>query len=686
MTVHRLPSILRIGYRRFQSISNSTQFLAVSEEIRHAIASKQPVVALESTLLTHGLPPDRALSVGRAVESVVRENGAIPATIAVFDRKIRVGLQPSEFERLIEASAQGHANKAALRDLPFALNCHNAKRVYGTTVSATSFAANLAGIRVFATGGTGGVHRGGEKSMDISSDLMTLGTIPVAVVSAGVKSILDIPRTLEVLESKGVCVACVGTNEFPAFFTRSSGVHSPGRVDSPEEAAQLLATSFAIRPSAGVLLAVPVPEEFQAAGEAVSEAIEVSLKQAKLAGISGASVTPFMLERVRQLTGDYSLEANIALVMNNAKFAAQTTFNLSKLNKTTVALQKSAETPQVAVVGGSNMDTVIKMQSSNIKTTKDIYPPASYAGSLEVVGGGGVGRNVVEAIGRLSVSHVFLTAVSADSAGQTLMDSCPLITWRPAPNLPAGTRTANYIGVLNANGELLFGVADMDIHKKVTASFVESELGELKSLKVICSDGNIEICTLKAIVRAANKSSIPFWYEPTDLHKSTKIVDAVTLGEPVAVISPNLSELKAIYYKVTGKTLPMDPNSRKSLVECAASIRRDLSGLSENWLVKMGRDGVIMVNQETACHFTSPVVDQSSIVSVSGAGDSCAGTVLYLHYLKNWSWKKAVLGGLRAVELSLASKSPIPETLNAELFENDSELHSWAEKIVIDDL
>ncbi|VDD81111.1 unnamed protein product [Mesocestoides corti] len=661
-------------------------FTRVSEEVRSALSADRPVVALESTILTHGLPPDRAFTLGIDVEAVVRRHGAIPATIAIFDGKVHIGLSKCELERLIDSSSRGNTKKAAIRDLPFALNCPDHSRVFGTTVSATSFAAHLVGIQIFATGGTGGVHRDGENTMDVSSDLLALATIPVAVVSAGVKSILDIPRTLEVLESKGVTVASVGTDEFPAFFTRSSGVKSPGRVDSPGEAARLFATSLNIRPSVGMLFAVPIPEDMQAVGETTAKAIEEALIEAEGANITGASVTPFLLERVRQITGDASLEANIQLVLNNAKFAAQMAGQLSKLRSNPCKVNFLLKKPEIVIVGGSNVDMSIKLLPEKLKSTKDIYPPASYPGTVEVLGGGGVGRNVAEAVGRLSKSHLFLTAIKDDSAGKNLLVNHPFIAWRTAPNLPASSKTARYIGVLNHTGELLFGVADMDIHKQLTPAFVESELQKAASpnLKVICSDGNVDVKTLKSLIKIAKTSSVPFWFEPTDLHKCTKIVEAVTFGEPIDAISPNLTELQAIYERLVGKNLDVNLTSRESLAECISNIRRKLSSLAANWFVKLGRHGVIFVNETEACHFTSPVVDQTLIKSVSGAGDSCVGAILYLRYLKNWPWTRAVFGGLRAAELSLSCMKPVSETLCAQIFEDEDDLKTWSKKIKTD--
>ena len=681
-----MPSQRLLMHSMFTATTKTAakQFICVSEEVQEALQNRQPVVALESTILTHGLPADRALHFATTVEEAVRSNGAVPATIAVLDSHFRVGLTHSDFDRLVDAASCGNARKAAIRDLPFALTCPDRRVVFGTTVSATSFIAYLSGISVFATGGIGGVHRGAEVTMDISSDLLALASIPVAVVSAGVKSILDVPKTLEVLESMGVTIASVGTDKFPAFFTRDSGVDSPGRVDSPEEAARLFATSLAIRPSVGMLLAVPIPENMEAVGDAILKAVRVAHEEAEKANINGAAVTPFMLERVRQLTDDASLEANVHLVLNNAKFAAQTAVKLSALINT--PRSTSSKKPQIIVIGGSNVDISVKLKKEELKTTKDIHPPASYEGTVEMVGGGGVGRNVAEAVGRLSSSHLFLTAISNDAEGQSLLNRYPFISWKTAPLADTLHQTAKYVGILNSTGELLFGIADMDIHKQITPAFIESVFQEtaLSQVKVICSDGNVDVDTLKKLINFAKSKKVPFWYEPTDLHKCIKIVDAIETGSPIDVISPNMGELKAIYQKTTGTEMQVDSTFHKSLVDCICKLRRNMRDVAKSWVVKMGKDGVLFVNECEAYHFTSPVLDQTSIASVSGAGDSSVGAMLYLRYIKRWPWRRVVLGGLRAAELSLACKNPVPESLKAKIFDNERELEDWALKIGVE--
>ena len=291
--------------------------LRLSPIVAQALSDKAPVVALESTIITHGLPSPRNLETALAVEDVVRENGAVPATIAVLEGIIRVGLERAELERLAVAS---DVRKLSRADLAAAL-------VDGatgsTTVAATMIAAHLAGIEVFATGGIGGVHRGAELSFDVSADLQELAQTPVTVVAAGAKAILDLPKTLEVLETLGVPVIGYRTDAFPAFWSRDSGQRLPIRVDTPRQIARSHRLRAAMGLSGGQLVANPIPPADEIPASQLTPHIDAALRAADARGITGKSVTPFLLEQVLHLTEGRSLEANIALIRNNAALAAE---------------------------------------------------------------------------------------------------------------------------------------------------------------------------------------------------------------------------------------------------------------------------------------------------------------------------------------------------------------------------
>lgn len=293
------------------------ELMDLHPEVAAALAAGQPVVALESTIISHGMPYPQNVEMARGVETVVRENGATPATIAVLGGRLKVGLTPDELEVL---ATDRTVQKISTRDLPVtvALGGHGA-----TTVASTMRIAALAGIRVFATGGTGGVHRGAGETMDISADLTELARTDVCVVSAGVKSILDIGLTLEVLETQGVPAITLGSAEFPAFYSRSSGFASPLTVATEAEAARVLHAKWTLGLTGGVLLANPVPEEAELPAGEITPHIERALADMAALGLTGKATTPYLLGRVVEITGGRSLEANIALVRHNAAVAAR---------------------------------------------------------------------------------------------------------------------------------------------------------------------------------------------------------------------------------------------------------------------------------------------------------------------------------------------------------------------------
>ncbi len=299
----------------------------VADEVRHAVADGRGVVALESTIISHGMPYPQNLQTALEVEAVVRAHGAVPATIALVAGRLRVGLDQAALE-ILAGGTDTPVVKASRRDLP-ALIVRRATA--GTTVAATMYLAHLAGISVFATGGIGGVHRGADETFDISADLDELGATPVAVVCAGAKSILDLPRTLEVLETRGVPVIGYGTDEFPAFFTRRSGLPVDHRVDTPGELAQLLAVHRRLRLPGGVLVVNPIPVADALPEPEVEERIRQALADAAAAGVTRKEVTPYLLNRINELTDGRSLTANMALIRHNAAVAAQTAAALAAL-------------------------------------------------------------------------------------------------------------------------------------------------------------------------------------------------------------------------------------------------------------------------------------------------------------------------------------------------------------------
>lgn len=295
------------------------QYLELSKEVKEALEAGKPVVALESTIISHGMPYPQNVQTALRVEQTIRENGATPATIAIIGGKLKAGCTPEEIEYL---GKKGQAViKASRRDLPVLI----ARKEDGaTTVTTTMIIAAMAGIRVFATGGIGGVHRGAQQTFDISADLEELAQTPVMVICAGAKSILDLGLTLEYLETKGVPVIGFGTEELPAFYTRHSGFKVDYRIDTPEELAAAFRAKIDCGLKGGMLVTNPIPEEFSMPKAVIDAAIEEALRQMDQAGIHGKQCTPFLLAKVKDLTGGDSLAANIQLVLNNARLAAKT--------------------------------------------------------------------------------------------------------------------------------------------------------------------------------------------------------------------------------------------------------------------------------------------------------------------------------------------------------------------------
>jgi pseudouridine-5'-phosphate glycosidase len=302
--------------------------LDVSPEVAQALANGQPVVALESTIISHGMPYPQNVETARHVEAEVRSHGAVPATVAIVDGRLKAGLSGDQIEALGRAGK--HAHKVSRRDIPFMVA---AGQTGATTVAATMIVAAMAGIRVFATGGIGGVHRDAAKTFDVSADLQELAQTPVAVVCAGAKSILDLGLTLEYLETQGVPVVGYQTSTLPAFFTRDSGYPVDYRLDSPLDIAKALQVKWALGLKGGMVIANPIGEAFALPREQIDNAIAMALREAGEQAVGGKALTPFLLTRVNELTGGDSLNANIQLVLGNARLAAEVSGALAALTR-----------------------------------------------------------------------------------------------------------------------------------------------------------------------------------------------------------------------------------------------------------------------------------------------------------------------------------------------------------------
>lgn len=307
---------------------NLQAYMDINPEVEQALKEGRPVVALESTIISHGMPYPQNKETALKVEEIIRAEGAVPATMAIIGGRLKIGCTPEDIEYL---GKKGLAvNKTSRRDLPILV----AKKEDGaTTVATTMILAAMAGIKVFATGGVGGVHRGAETTMDISADLEELAMTPVMVVCAGAKSILDLGLTLEYLETKGVPVIGYQTNELPAFYTSKSGFGVDYQLDSPEEIAAAFHVKQELGMKGGMLVTNPIPTQYEMAPEVINKAIDQAVREAEEQGVKGKKITPFLLDRIQQITGGDSLNSNIQLVFNNARLAAKTAVALAKLEQ-----------------------------------------------------------------------------------------------------------------------------------------------------------------------------------------------------------------------------------------------------------------------------------------------------------------------------------------------------------------
>ncbi|KAI0032732.1 indigoidine synthase A-like protein [Vararia minispora EC-137] len=539
----------------------------VHPEVEDALSTGRPVVALETTIVTHGMPYPINLSTAQSVETAVRKSGAVPATIGLLGGRAHIGLTASQLERLAEL--RSGSVKTSRRDIAAVMAL---KKDGGTTCSATLVIAALAGIKFFATGGLGGVHRGGESSLDISADLPELTRCPVGLVSAGVKSILDIGRTLEYLETLGVPVVSYGSSDFPAFYSRQSGFKSPWFMTMPEQAANLLYNQWALGMQHGALFAVPIPEEYEETGKELQRIVEDAVRESVENGVSkrGKEVTPWLLQRVHELSGSKSLKNNIALIENTALVAGQMAVAYSKLvhekrrthlvepeNPSQTSSKPRTESASLVVVGSAAVDITSCALStpSGEDDGRFSTSPGTVRTSL-----GGVGRNVAEAAHRTLVAMapeldrtaVLVSCVGDDLFGRSLVGEMGRIGMRTDGIVVGKGRTAVCNIVLDGKGDLVGGVADMDIIQ----TFRGKALEQLRRHKpnVVCMDGNLSSGTLLMLAKYCRENEISSMFiEPTSVSKSLVIKQTVHAmlrdpeHAPVTFASPNILELAKLY-------------------------------------------------------------------------------------------------------------------------------------------
>ncbi|XP_033019145.1 pseudouridine-metabolizing bifunctional protein C1861.05-like isoform X1 [Lacerta agilis] len=643
---------------------NSSDF-CIHPLVREALDSRRPVVALESTIITHGMPYPQNLSMAREVEEIIRANGSVPATIGILSGRIHVGLQNEQLETLAKSR---NTMKVSRRDLPYILSQGLSG---GTTVAGTMIVAHKAKIPVFVTGGIGGVHRGGEKTLDVSADLTELGRTPVAVISAGVKSILDIGRTLEYLETQGVCVATFGdSREFPAFFCHQSGFQAPYHVQNEEDAAQLIARSLNLQLGSGVLIAVPCPEDQAASGQLIEEAIQQALREAREKRITGKELTPFLLQKLNKLSSGESLRSNIALIKNNARVGSRIAVALNKIQRAPgwrddlPQNENVSLVPRPVVIGGINVDFIAKAGG---QTNPSIVRQSF----------GGVGRNLADCLSRLGKTPFFISVMGKDEHSESVLRHCKHMDMRGVLRLE-GHNTATYCSVFTGSGELSLGLGDMDIHQQITEQYVSKFKETLCLAPLVCIDGNVPVSTIQYVCQIAREHHLAVCYEPTDVDKASKPFLSES-WRALACISPNLRELRAIN-RTLGHPVPADlPSTLEDAVKTALTLAQPLLGELRCVVVTLGQHGVLVCCQNMdgrlsllpgtfnkatasdelcAVHYPAIPVPTEEIVNVSGAGDSLMAGIL-AGLLAGEDMDDCVRMGLLSASFSLHSYEPV---------------------------
>ena len=657
--------------------------IQINKAVKNALDLQKPVVALESTIITHGMPYPQNLQTALEVEEIIFQNGATPATVGVINGKIHVGMEKNTIKEL---SQKSDVHKLSRRDLAIALTkCYSG----GTTVSATMLIAKWCGIKVFVTGGIGGVHKQGEISMDISSDLRELGRTPIMVVSSGIKSILDIGRTLEYLETEGVTVATLGKSKtFPAFFAQSSEFLSPQNVADAKEAARLLLVHSELNMNSGVLLAVPIPHKDGNMGDIINDAVITAIKEGSSRNITGKDATPFLLQRVNELTSGLSLRANILLIKNNAEVGAKVAKCYSGLTKQAHKNSRNDCKKVPIVIGGSNIDVVSK--SINKVLLDGVSNPAVVSQTL-----GGVGRNMAEVLWRLNFDPFLISAVGCDIHGRTILDEMKYQDMSGVVCVE-NCRTSMYNVVFDVNGEVCVAVMDSDIHDKISSELILKHQDQIIHSSLVCVDANIPTETMKCVCSLCSRYDIPLLYEPTGILLAAKGYQAKSPFDfAITYMTPSLSELAAIYESVTGQQSKLTFDI-ESLSQCDNHLLRQLIVMCNALLpytpcilVTLGNLGVFAAYsvEGNYCHTYYPVTPlpnrpwlKEPVGNVSGSGDSFAagfacGVLQYCNDID-----KAVQIGITVAQRTLRSH----RSVSSNITEKDAKINlsDWTSKVV----
>ncbi|RWS14158.1 uncharacterized protein B4U79_07770 [Dinothrombium tinctorium] len=678
---------IRMARRCLSTLNN---VFSISKEVKDAILNRKAILALESTIVTHGMPYPINFNTAMEVERIVRENAVIPATIGVVNGIIKVGLSSDELNFLAKST---QVVKISRRDLPFVVT----KALSGgTTVSATMAIAHRAGIKCFATGGIGGVHRGAEITFDISADLRELGRTPIAVFSSGIKSILDIEKTLEYLETEGVAVTVFTENgkenetDFPAFYTSKSDFKVNYSVKSVQEAAELIYKHEILQLVNSILIAVPVPEEFSLSKSSIDKSIEGALEEAKVRNIKGKDITPFVLSKVTELSKGDSLQTNVALIKNNARVGSQIALYYQKLknehssndysDKVGLVSKKRNLLPKydIVVVGASMIDVMLSVNSENLS-----FDGTTVSASTNVTMGG-VGRNLAHCLSKLGHNVLLLSAVGDDQNGKMILSKLSEMDLSGV-NILQTTSTSTMYAIMN-HGESKLLIGSVEANRHISVDHVSKFADHFTKAAFVMIDANIPIFTAEYVLNLCYEKGVPVFYEPTDPRLAANILKIDSeCKNCLTFASPNLMELKAICEQLDDQNFASIDSISELKEICLNYGKKVVPNNFETLLVTLGSKGVILLTGKNPQdfvktgpgldfnkhdnfkihlqHFPAQQVRETEIISSLGAGD-CFASAFVSALTKRRSLAESIRFAMTAATLSLKSKDTVPDSLS----------------------
>ncbi|KAI1707975.1 indigoidine synthase A like protein domain-containing protein [Ditylenchus destructor] len=647
----------------------SSNFFSFTDEVSTALSNGKGVVALESTVITHGLPFPKNIEVACGIEKIVRDSGATPATIALLDGKIHVGLCQKDLERI--ADPKHKPIKTSKRDIA---NVLAERAIGGTTVAATMWIAHQVLIYVQFLG------------FDISADLIELGRIPIAVVCAGAKSILDIPKTIEMLETLGVNVIVYGERSyFPGFFTRETPWKAPYNTNSLQKIANIIEYNETLASNSNclngaTLVACPAPIGNDDDAQLIEKSIQQALREAERAKFtSNKEVTPFLLRRVNELTGSASLRINVALLENNAKVGAQLANLLSdRLKPETISSdrersrvysgediimsQLASATPKVVCAGAAICDFEARTDVDNALSSEGAY----HQGKI-IQRSGGVGRNHADALSRLGIDAPFISAIGKDSFAEFLQSQSQHMNWQ---HVLKSTKSTASSMTLNVCGNIMAGIIDTEeIMAEVTPELVKSKKNVFSGSDFVLLDGNLRKDTTAMVFEMAEMSNTKVWFEPTNFLKVHKIFGETNLWKRASIVSPNANEFRE-FCRHLNLHLPenalLEANGLANYLNTNVSlVAKIFSGKLEHLLITIDKSGCVLLSKNYAGNIATyvvppPQIRKDEFVSASGAGD-CFNSGFLTGMLRNLDISDILPFATECARESLKTMNAVPD-------------------------